>query len=219
MATCSVCGDVKDHLLHTCNHCGKKNCPEHQLPENHVCIPKKADLSDGVNTSEKWFSEKHDRQNVMADKRRGERNMVDDSDSHLDETEPKRPLDDDEIDADTESSPHDWVSDVTDNREALKDRTTDRRDKTDSQNCSNTSSFPQDEKYERQITRERLNRRLSGDNSSSNYDPSASTPHSPQNSSKSTDATADFLKRVSSKLWIVIFLALVISASIAIVRI
>ncbi|GGM53227.1 CAP domain-containing protein [Haloarcula argentinensis] len=36
MADCEYCGET-DELVHTCNHCKQKYCPEHTLPENHHC--------------------------------------------------------------------------------------------------------------------------------------------------------------------------------------
>jgi uncharacterized protein YkwD len=36
MADCERCG-ATDDLIHTCNHCKGKFCPEHTLPENHHC--------------------------------------------------------------------------------------------------------------------------------------------------------------------------------------
>lgn len=34
---CAVCGE-SDQLLHDCNYCKKKYCPEHTLPEKHNCV-------------------------------------------------------------------------------------------------------------------------------------------------------------------------------------
>lgn len=210
MAGCSVCGD-EERLLNTCNRCGKKNCPEHQLPENHVCVPRKSEISDDGDSSSKWFSEKHERSNVMADERRGDREMVDDPDPHLEKTETKRPLDEDEIDADTESSPHDWVRDVQKNREALSDKTTDRT------SSSGSSSYPHDAQSERRKNREAMNRRLSGnDSSSSDYDPSASTPPSPQTGGRNTGSSTDTPSRIPSALWIIVLLALLVVAYLGI---
>ncbi|MFY4814537.1 CAP domain-containing protein [Haloarcula sp. AONF1] len=48
MADCEHCG-ATDELVHTCNHCGKKYCPEHTLPENHHCP---ALRTDAVGTGE-----------------------------------------------------------------------------------------------------------------------------------------------------------------------
>lgn len=36
MTNCDICGK-SDALIHTCNHCSKRVCPEHLQPENHNC--------------------------------------------------------------------------------------------------------------------------------------------------------------------------------------
>lgn len=216
MPSCSVCGD-DERFLNTCNNCGKKHCPEHQLPENHVCIPRKSDMADADDSSERWFSEKHERSNVMADERRGERELTEDPDPHLEETETKRPLDEDEIDADTSSSPHDWVHDVQQNREALNDRLSERRSTSSGSESDSTTSYPHDAASERRKNRERMNQRLSGDKSASpEPDPSASTPPSPMTGATNAESSTDTPSRIPSALWIVVLLALVIVAYIAI---
>jgi len=190
MPTCSVCGQDEEHLIHTCNHCGKKHCSEHQLPENHICIPSKSDLTDEPSkTGRSWSSQKHKRKNVMADKRRSRRNDDDStgigpsnrdgpidlnnhgpgsSDDESDEscsgnspddgeakrrrareemdqrlsnnTDTKRRLEDNEIDADSESSPAKWVEDVKRNREALNERLAERHREWEEESSSRTIS-------------------------------------------------------------------------------
>jgi len=141
MAICSVCGEVDESLIHTCNHCGRKNCAEHQLPENHLCIPPKSGISDDADGRDRnWSSEKHKRKNVMADARRSETSY----DPRFEHSETKRPLEEDEIDADSESSPTEWVEDVKRNREALNERLAERHREWESKNSSdeNAGSSP-----------------------------------------------------------------------------
>ncbi|MBP1987218.1 AN1-type zinc finger protein [Halolamina salifodinae] len=197
MASCSVCGD-DDRFLHTCNHCGKKHCPDHQLPENHVCIPKKSELSDADGSSDRWFSEKHERSNVMADESRGERKIIEDPDPHLEETETKRPLDEDEIDADTSSSPHEWVRDVQENREELNRRLQERHRAWESENSSTSDE------------------ETSSSHPASQRDYSASTPPSPMTGSSSTESNTDTPQRIPSALWIIALLVLLVIAYVAI---
>jgi uncharacterized protein YkwD len=51
MAECDACGREPDSMLYTCNECSKTLCPDHRLPEKHLC-----GISDRVDEPRHWTS-------------------------------------------------------------------------------------------------------------------------------------------------------------------
>jgi len=67
MADCERCG-ATDELVHTCNHCKAKFCPEHTLPENHRCPALRTDAVGAGEYNIQSSNETDDRSNEGAER-------------------------------------------------------------------------------------------------------------------------------------------------------
>lgn len=66
MTTCRTCGAELGHLPYSCTYCDHQYCPDHRLPEDHLCIEFHYG---GKEDSSGWFPDKFKRSNVRSTRR------------------------------------------------------------------------------------------------------------------------------------------------------